>query len=58
MTASLKKGLLFASARGVGHGIYQAMKKRKEVAYTPWLWRPIMFMVRRIPEPAFKKLPL
>src|SRR6266705_4859350 len=56
MTAALKKGLLFANARGVGQGVYQAMKKRKEVVYLPWYWRPVMFMVRRIPEPVFKKL--
>ena len=56
MTAALKKGLLFASARSVGQGIYQAMKKRKEVVYLPWYWRPIMFILRRIPEPVFKKL--
>src|SRR6266571_1524157 len=56
MTAALKKGLLFANARGVGQGVYQAMKKRKEVVYLPWYWRPVMFMMRRIPEPVFKKL--
>lgn len=56
MTAALKKGLLLASARSVGQGIYQAMKKRKEVVYLPWYWRPIMFVLRRIPEPVFKKL--
>src|SRR3984893_17476328 len=58
MTAALKKGLLFANVRGVGQGVYQAMKKRKEVVYLPWYWRPVMFMLRRIPEPVFKKLPL
>ncbi len=56
MTAALKKGLLFANVRGVGEGVYQAMKKRKEVVYLPWYWRPVMFMLRRIPEPVFKKL--
>ena len=56
MTAALKKGLLFANVRGVGQGVYQAMKKRKEVVYLPWYWRPVMFMMRRIPEPVFKKL--
>ena len=56
MTAALKKGLLFANPRSVGQGIYQGMKKRKEVVYLPWYWRPIMFMIRRIPEPVFKKL--
>ncbi len=58
MTASLKKGLLFASASSVGQGIYEAMKNRKEVVYLPWYWRPIMFIVRSIPEPIFKKLSL
>jgi short-subunit dehydrogenase len=56
MTASLRKGLLFASAGKVGEGIYQAMKKKKEVVYVPWFWRPIMLIVRSIPEGVFKKL--
>ena len=56
MTASLKKGLLFASSRRVGEGIYNAMKKGKEVVYLPWFWRYIMLIVRSIPEPIFKKM--
>jgi short-subunit dehydrogenase len=58
MTATLKKGLLAASAKGVGEGIYRAMKQRKEVVYLPWFWRPIMLIVRNIPEPVFKRLSL
>jgi len=56
MTASLKKGLLFASPRRVGEGIYNAMKKGKEVVYLPWFWRYIMLIVKSIPEPVFKKM--
>jgi decaprenylphospho-beta-D-erythro-pentofuranosid-2-ulose 2-reductase len=56
MTASLRKGLLFASPRKVGAGIYHAMLKGKEVVYLPWFWRPIMFIVKSIPESVFKKL--
>ena len=56
MTASLKKGLLFASPHRVGEGIYNAMKKGKEVVYLPWFWRYIMLIVRSIPEPVFKKI--
>jgi decaprenylphospho-beta-D-erythro-pentofuranosid-2-ulose 2-reductase len=56
MTASLKKGLLFASPRTVGQGIYQAMKKRTEVVYLPWYWRPIMLIMKSIPEAVFKRL--
>ena len=56
MTATIKKGLLTAQPQGVGQGIYQAMKQGKEVVYLPWFWRPIMFVVRSIPEAVFKKM--
>ena len=56
MTASVRKGLLFASPRKVGEGIYHAMLKGKEVVYLPGFWRPIMFIVKSIPESVFKKL--
>jgi short-subunit dehydrogenase len=56
MTAHLKKGLLFTSARTIGRGIYLAMKRRKEVVYLPWFWRPIMFVLRSLPEAIFKRL--
>jgi decaprenylphospho-beta-D-erythro-pentofuranosid-2-ulose 2-reductase len=58
MTASLKKGLLFAQPGKVGKGIYQAMMKGKEVVYLPWFWRPIMAIVKSIPESIFKKMSL
>ena len=56
MTAGMKKGLLFADPHVVGQGIYQAMKGRKDVVYLPWFWRPIMLIVRSVPEAVFKKL--
>jgi len=56
MTSSLKKGLLFAQPGKVGKGIYQAMMKGKEVVYLPWFWRPIMAIVKSIPESVFKKM--
>jgi decaprenylphospho-beta-D-erythro-pentofuranosid-2-ulose 2-reductase len=58
MTASLQKGPLFAQPSKVGQGIYKAMKKRKDIIYLPWTWRPIMLIVRSIPEPIFKRLSL
>src|SRR5512135_382642 len=58
MTAHVRKGLLFASAKKVGEDIYRAMLKEKDVVYLPWFWRPIMFIVRSIPESIFKKLSL
>jgi hypothetical protein len=56
MTASLKKGILFAPASVVGAGIYKAMIKKKEVVYLPWFWRLIMLVIKSIPEPIFKRL--
>ncbi len=56
MTAHMRKGLLFAKPEAVGHGIYEAMLKRKEVVYLPSYWRPIMWIVQSIPESIFKKL--
>lgn len=58
MTASLKKNLLFASARSVGEGTYQAMQRRRDVVYLPWFWQPIMLIVRSLPERVFKRLSL
>src|SRR6266699_2885409 len=56
MTATFKKGLLAASAKNVGEGIYHAMKSRKDVVYLPWFWRPIILVIRSIPEAVFKRL--
>jgi short-subunit dehydrogenase len=36
----------------------RAIQKRKNVVYTPWFWRPIMCVIRSIPEPLFKRLRL
>ncbi|MBK5285574.1 MAG: SDR family oxidoreductase [Bacteroidia bacterium] len=38
--------------------IYRAFTKRKNVVYTPHIWRYIMFIIRMIPENIFKKLNL
>ncbi len=58
MTAHLEKGPLTANPQPVGRGIYEAMKKGKDVVYLPWFWRPIMFVIRSIPEGFFKRLSL
>lgn len=58
MTAHLKKGLLMAEAAPVGKSIYEAMKQGKDIVYLPWFWRPIMLIVRSIPEGIFKRLSL
>jgi hypothetical protein len=58
MTASLKKGPLFASADRVASGIVKAMDRREDVVYLPFFWRPIMALIRAVPERVFKKLKL
>jgi short-subunit dehydrogenase len=58
MTAALNKGPLFAQPNKIGKGIYKAIKKRKNVIYLPWYWRPIMLIVKSIPEPIYKRLTL
>lgn len=56
MTAGIKKNFLFADAAQVGRAIHHAMVSRKDILYTPWFWRWILFVVCAIPEGVFKKL--
>ncbi|HTK09007.1 MAG TPA: SDR family oxidoreductase [Ktedonobacteraceae bacterium] len=58
MISGRKKSLLSAKPGPVGEGIYQAMLKKKDVVYLPWFWRPIMLVVKSIPEALFKHLSL
>jgi short-subunit dehydrogenase len=58
MTAHLQKGILFASPEKIGKGIVRAMDKRRDVVYLPWFWRPILFIIRHVPEVAFKRTKL
>lgn len=58
MTASMKKGLLFASADHAGLVIHKAMLNHKNVVYVPGFWRLIMLIIRYIPESIFKRLKL
>ena len=58
MTASMKKGALFATPDKVAADIIRAIEKQKCVLYTPWFWRCIMLIIRSIPERTFRKLKL
>jgi len=58
MTAGLKRGPLFASARRAGRAVHRAIERRRDVAYVPWFWRPIMCLIRALPEFVFKRLRL
>ena len=58
MTAGMRQGLLFASPGQAAQAIHRAIGRRRAVAYIPWFWRPIMAVIRSIPEVAFKRLRL
>jgi len=58
MTAHLPRGPLFATPQAVALGILRAIRTRKDVAYVPGFWSPIMFAIRAVPEAIFKNLDL
>lgn len=59
MTAGLPlPGWLTASADEAGTKIVRACLRRKNVLYVRAVWRPIMFIIRHVPEFMFKKTKL
>ena len=58
MTAAFNKGALWASPSKVAKSIVRAVDRGSGVIYTPAFWRPIMFVIRSIPETIFQKLKL
>ena len=53
-----KSGPLWVSPERAARDIVRAMERRRDIAYVPWFWRPIMFIIRHIPEGVFKRLSL
>lgn len=51
-----KNGLLWAAPEKVAADIVRAVRLRKDILYTPWFWRYIMFLIKCIPERLFKSL--
>lgn len=58
MTRAFRKGPLWATPDAVAAGIVRAANRGRSVAYLPWFWRPIMLVIRHIPESIFKRLKL
>jgi len=56
MTWGLPGMFLVASPDAVADDILKAVRKRRNVIYTPFFWRYIMLIIRHIPEPIFKKM--
>ena len=58
MTTAFKKGALWATPASVAADIVRAMDHGTAVIYTPWFWRPIMWIIRSVPETVFRRLKL
>lgn len=58
MTASFKKGALWAKPEKVATDIVNGVDKGKSVVYTPGFWALIMLIIKHIPEFVFVKLAL
>ena len=58
MTKDFKKGFLWVSPEVISKGIYNAIKKKREVVYLPFFWRYIMIIIKSVPEKLFKHLSL
>lgn len=58
MTAAFKKGPLWATPDGIARDIESAVERRLAVAYLPWFWWGIMFIIKMIPEFVFRRIKL
>jgi decaprenylphospho-beta-D-erythro-pentofuranosid-2-ulose 2-reductase len=58
MTAAFRKGFLWAKPQQIATGIVRAIDRSASVVYLPGFWRPIMLMIRSIPESLFRRLQL
>jgi decaprenylphospho-beta-D-erythro-pentofuranosid-2-ulose 2-reductase len=55
MTEGMEGLFLVASPDRVATDILVALERRQNVLYTPWFWRWIMWCIRAVPEPLFKR---
>ncbi|MFI5379952.1 MAG: SDR family NAD(P)-dependent oxidoreductase [Tepidisphaerales bacterium] len=58
MTFGLPGMFLVASPARVAADIHRAIRRGRNVIYTPWFWRWIMLIIRVIPESVFARLKL
>jgi short-subunit dehydrogenase len=56
MTWGLPGMFLVATPEKVAADILKAVRRRRNVIYTPAFWALIMLIIRHIPEPIFKKM--
>ncbi|MCS7079539.1 MAG: SDR family oxidoreductase [Chloracidobacterium sp.] len=58
MTYGMQLPPIVAKPERVAHDIVRALERADGDVYTPFFWRFIMFVIRAIPEPIFKRLSL
>lgn len=56
MTAGMRRNALFSTPHTVAWGIVRAIDRRRNVVYLPWFWRPVMAVIRLIPEVLFRRM--
>lgn len=57
MTAGVQSRLM-AEPEAVARDIVAALRARREVIYTPGIWKWIMLIIRNLPSPLFRRLKL
>jgi short-subunit dehydrogenase len=55
MTTGMKKGFLRSSPELVANKIYKYQQKKRSVVYIKAVWRPLMFVIKNIPEFILKR---
>lgn len=58
MTASFKKGVLWAQPDTIAQSILAGIDKKRDEIYAPFFWRFIMTIICSVPEKVFKRLSL
>jgi short-subunit dehydrogenase len=57
MTAAfVKGGPLWSSPQRIAADMERAVRRGRRVVYSPWFWRPIMAIIRRLPWFLFRRL--
>lgn len=56
MTQGLGKQPFMTTADAVVADIQKALRNKRNILYTKWIWWPVMTLIKLIPEPIFKKM--
>ena len=56
MTWGMDKLMFPGTPESVANDILKGSEKKRNIVYTPWIWRYVMFVISHVPEFIFKKL--